>query len=270
MIIWFVLFLVVIVISFILAYRSMRDFQHIPSTVEEYGIFLIKNPEGLTRELIDQLHGITLGKKQVLGFERLFKGGQSALVAHIPKKLEGQLKALDLLELEDYTGVGEMEIKAWEVGTKDTFLIPLELGNLFADFPNLEASEQFWWQLTLQPQNSGWGKGLSKTLRSIGSSVGFDKLRSTDPEIKAMVEKKMSLPGWQSQIRAVLIAPDERRNKELGATLQELGKGKLIKLPQSQTSQQIYDSFVKRVVVPLTKHPLVVTANEILQLLGRV
>lgn len=146
------IFLIVIAISLFLAYRSMRDYIDIPS-IEKNGVFLIQKPEIVTEELINRLHNLLKG--EIVSFERLFKGSQSALVIFGPKSVLQQFPELNLLELEDYVKVESPKI-AWEMGFKNG-VAPKEVGNIFENLPELEINEQYWWQLALQSdKDQGW------------------------------------------------------------------------------------------------------------------
>src|SRR5688572_3161726 len=120
MILWVVLFVLVVAISFVLAAQSMRDFSEVPAKEAEYGLFLIRNTVALTPAVLDSIKNELLESKTIISFERLFKGGKSALVAFGPRELLlNHQSALDLLELEDYTQNVEVEhISAWEVVVK--------------------------------------------------------------------------------------------------------------------------------------------------------
>lgn len=150
MILWIVLFVLVILISFVLAAKSMRDFSDIPTQDEEYSLFLIRNIASLNKHLLDSIQSYLMKKSAYISFERLFKGGRSALVVFGPRKLILQHKQdLDVLELEDYTNVDIAQVSAWEVGVKGS-------GQLFKNLPALLETEQLWWQVIfsedLKPQ----------------------------------------------------------------------------------------------------------------------
>jgi hypothetical protein len=141
----FGIFLIIIAVSFILAYYSMRDFQEIPSP-EKNGIYLIQSPNAFTTDLIAELCNKMNG--EVVSVERLFKGTQSALIIFGSKQILEAFPALNLLELEDYTGITTAKL-SWEMGVKDSLK---DIGNIFEGIPNLYTNEQFWWQLVLQPE----------------------------------------------------------------------------------------------------------------------
>ncbi len=143
MILWLI-FVGVLVASYLLALRSMRDFQEIPGEDEDYSLFLIRRPQELNFSTLSLLRDNFLKSGQVLSFERLFKGYKSALVIFGPRRLTAVLKTLDLLELEDYTQVSPEQVNAWEVGIKESIKSnPLTS----VRFPQLNESEQLWWQL---------------------------------------------------------------------------------------------------------------------------
>ncbi len=142
MILWIVLFVLVVAISFILAAKSMKDFREIPAN-EQYGLFLIRKSQELNAQLLNLIQRDLLVSNSVISFERLFRGGKSALVIYGPKPLLFKyLQNLDLLELEDYTNVNPAQISAWEVGIKGK-------GQVFENLPEFPQSEQFWWQIII-------------------------------------------------------------------------------------------------------------------------
>lgn len=214
MILWILLFVLVMAISFVLALKSMKDYREIPEkSGQSYGLFLIRKSESLTKELLVIIHDNFLKKEGIISFERLIKGDKSALVVFGPKNILVNFKdMLSLLELEDYTGVNIKDASAWEVGVKD--------GHYFKNFPSLSGDEQFWWQLVLSAK-----KGKSAP----------DKL-------------------FQGQIRAVVICGDHSRRTYLTQILQNLSPGRFVKLPQAFSTEQIIDFYQKRSLKPDEKN----------------
>ncbi len=157
MILWVVLFVLVIAISFVLAAQSMRDYSEIPEKGRDYGLFLIRNTQGLTEQVLSSIRSELSESKAIISFERLFKGKKSALVVFGPRQLVLNHKtSLDVLELEDYTSVDITHISAWEVGVKKDTEVSEKV---FSNFPQLFEHEQFWWQVILsspfKPQITG-------------------------------------------------------------------------------------------------------------------
>lgn len=107
MILWIVLFILVVALSYVLALKSMKDFVQTP---EEGSLYLIRN----RHKLSEALHFIA-AKLQTsnlsISFEKLIKGKKAALVVYGPKQiLEKLIPVLDLLELEDYTKKDDEQI----------------------------------------------------------------------------------------------------------------------------------------------------------------
>ena len=150
MILWVLLFIGIVIISFILALRSMRDYQEIPRSTH-YGLFLIRKPQELSG-VFNLLSDEYLKAGQLLSFERLFKGSKSALVMFGPISLPKTAGQLDLLELEDYTDVDPAHIAIWEMGIREGG----EWEKIFNTIPPLLNDDQIWWQVVLssalQPQ----------------------------------------------------------------------------------------------------------------------
>jgi len=237
MILWLLLFFLVIAISFVMAYRSMRDFQFIPQkTGLEYGLFLIRNPNAITAEFLIDLSNKILQKNLSLSFERLFKGPQSALVVFGPKE---QLMAisshLNLLELEDYSlKIDENQISAWELGLKDLSQKEFLLENPFAILAELQTSEQFWWQVSLKLDSS-----------------------------KENLDKNKFL----TQIRCVFSSADDRRRSELTSKLVGIGAPALVKVPKPFTSEKILEFYRKRILSMEKINPSL-SAKEVLKVVA--
>lgn len=211
MTLWFILFGLVVAVSFVLALRSMADFEENPQEKKDaYGLFLIRNPSALNLSLLDSIHEQILRKGLIISFERLIKGRESALVIFGPKEVLRHFSStLNLLELEDYTQNPDDQIFAWEMGLKNPDK-EVMIEDSFESFPSLEKDEQFWWQIVL----------LAKKDRG-------DKY-------------------FESQIRAVVLCSDDRRRNKLASILQNLYAGRLIKVPKPFTSLQIFEFYRKR------------------------
>lgn len=243
MIIWLILFVIIILISFILAYLSMRDYQEIPEKKLQYSVYLIQNPEALNSETLNGMHQ-SIKRGEILSLERLFKGEQSALVIFGPKPVLQNLESLNLLELEDYTGVKGDDALAWELTLRDQGVS----GYIFNQMPELETEEQFWWQIVLQTYSKNY---LSELI---------DRLRGLQP----LSDNK----AFQAQIRAVLVVPSEQRRKKLKVLLENLADN-LIKIPRPYTSLQILEFYTQRSFTPVSFGVSALSSSEVLALLGK-
>lgn len=226
MIVFWILFLLVILISGFLAYLSMKDFREEPQDFSSDNcLFLIRKPHVLTPKLFDWLHINCERDRVIVSLERLFKGGESALTLYGPKKILVPLvSSLDLIELEDYVRE-EIKVSVWEIGVRNLKHNRVEK-SLFSDFPKLGQSEEVWYQIVLQAQ-----KGESKK--------------------------------FIAQIRVMVLISDEHRKKEVSGVLQ-VQKGPLIKIPQKFSSLQMMDFYRKRSMIG--RDQLKLTGEEIAKL----
>lgn len=207
MILWIVLFVLVVAISFVLALASMRDFIEAPQKEKEYSVFLIRKIGGLNVEFLNSISRDLSKSGLMISLERLFKGKKSALVIFGPRQyLLSYQHSLNLLELEDYTNVSVQNVAAWEIGIKKNGQWTMDDGQLFSNLPVLLESEQFWWQIIL----------------SVSKSKSF-----------------------QGNLRAVLVSADQSRRRDLQHALQNLSPG-LVKLPKAFSNTQLLDFYQKR------------------------
>lgn len=224
MIIWIVLFLLIIGVSFILAFRSMKDYQEIPRNSKvEYGLFLIRKTESFNVNILNSIGKLIFNEGFVISIERLFKGHQAALTIFGPKKILDEFTTeLDLLELEDYTlALKVLEISVWEVGVKDNKKLNIDSpNNIFMNLSELGDEDQFFWQVIL---------GVGKE----GENLTF-----------------------QTQIRAVVYSKDPSRKKVLTSSLQELKQGELTKIPKPFSTEQMMDFYHLRVLSKDSSGPI--------------
>lgn len=185
MILWVVLFVLVVAISFVLAARSMRDFTEVPQSNDDYSLFLIRKTQGLTLELLSSIHNELLKSNFIISFERLFKGNKSALVIFGPRKLlTHHQNLLDLLELEDYTDVNIEDISAWEAGIKSK----INIQKIFTNLPQFLENDQFWWQIIIS-------KGSKVQIRAIVITSDDIKRNSLTQTLHNLApEKVIKLP----------------------------------------------------------------------------
>lgn len=192
MIVWLILFLLVIGISFLLAFRSMKDYHEIPHKSDlEYALFLIRSPTNLNPEFLQTFQQKSAKKGLIISFERLFKGSESALCVFGPKEVLRSIAGLNLLELEDYSSDFNTDnTSVWEVDFK-------AVDNPFSDLPELGPDEKFCWQVLLsgkhiQIRAAVFSKDPKKRLELVFSKlprpfsnsqmIEFYKTRSVDKE----------------------------------------------------------------------------------------
>lgn len=283
MLLWLALFLIIIAISFLLAYQSMRDFAEKPSALgKDYSLFLVRNPQNLSTKLLEELHAATLKTGHIITLERLFKGTKSAVVIFGPKSILDNYPDLNLLELEDYTNVSEYEVIAWEVGTKDAAMFHFDRIAVFNQIPKLEETEQFWWQLTMRGSKEHlWPtlgsssivqkmSDLTSEIFGLNQSkynlINLNKLFAEKPELKSIAEQKNAQKIYQVEIRAVVVALNEKRRVQIAIQMESIDEGKLLKLPKAYTSTQILSLYKQRAKLSSNFNPLNLTVDEVLQL----
>lgn len=232
MILWIILFLLIVAISFVLAYRSMKDYQEIPRhSKTEYGLFLIRRPENFNKDFLDRLSKLLVKEGLIVSFERLFKGSQAALTIYGPKKvLDEFIGELNLLELEDYiSNLDHNHLSIWEMGvTENTKPKALNIENIFADLARLGNEEQFFWQVVLSPKQKG--------------------------------------QLFASQIRAVVYSKDPQKRQELVPVLQNIASSELLKVPNPFTHEQMMSFFKSRSLAKDSRGPLL-EADQVHRLL---
>lgn len=228
MILWIVLFLLVVGISLVLAYRSMKDFQEIPQKSRaEYGLFLVRRTQNFNAEFLNSIRKQMSAADLIIGIERLFKGSQAALALFGPKNILDRYSGeLNFLELEDYAlNLDSKDCLVWEAGVKkagDTG----SSGNIFKNLTRLGEEDRFFWQVVLGAE----GRAEFKT-----------------------------------QIRAVLFSKDTKRRKELAILLQN-SPGGLFRIPRPFGTEQMMDFFRLRSLSKDSKGP-VLSAEGIISLL---
>lgn len=222
MLIWIILFFIIIIASFILALRSMGNFQGQPLALKlKYSLFLIQNPTALTFEVLRNIHDEAAKNNTIISLEKLFKGKKTALIIFAPEELINKFShILNLLELEDYSLKSIDNFKIWEIGCKN--LSPKLLGKDFSiNLPNLKEDEEFWWQIILKPK------------------IGSFQCREKNAH-------------FQSVIRGILLTTDKAKEQEISEILfaksKELG---FSILPQSLASNELLKFYQQR-ILPLS------------------
>ncbi|MDO8498281.1 MAG: hypothetical protein Q7S44_00610 [bacterium] len=242
MLIWIALFLLVIAASFILALKSMKDFAERPETSKTiYSLYLIHHPEVLTSQALEELYQKVASKNFILSWEKLFKGPRQALVIYGPSNiLKDYRKSWGLLELEDYSKKVGDDVKAWEVGLKNSAQKLDAKGELFGASLQLAERQEFWWQVIVRPAKVEEGKETSyrANVRVVFQTGGDEGISETE----------LAKIGSQANLTA---------------------------LPQSYTSQQLVQLYMERSfpqgkIASLQKEgvPLKVTIEEVRFLLG--
>lgn len=214
--------MLVVLISAILALRSMRDYHETASgSKTEYSLYLVRNIVNLNHHVFDKLYEQIQKKGLVISLERLLKGRESALVIMGPKEvLEKFVMDLNLLELEDYTEKIAVEnVTVWEVGFRGKE-INFSLRELLQSL-SLDGLEQLWWQVMFVPAKER-GK-------------------------------------FRSQIRVAAVSLSAQRRTEILKIFTE--NEHLSKLPKPYSTSQLYDFYTKRSLVYDSQNPTLAAAE---------
>lgn len=147
MIFWIVLAGAVLLISAMLAYRSMRNYQEIPAALT-YGLYLIRNSQALDSKLLEKIYSFALNLDSTFSFERLFKGKEHARAIYCPTSFVPNLPELNLLELEDYLLKKELvdESFGWVMHKISPDTPISKLASI-----ELEEDQNFFWQIVCFP-----------------------------------------------------------------------------------------------------------------------
>lgn len=274
------MFLIIVVVSFFLALRSMADFKESPGESSvDYGLFLIRNPHNLTSEVLSYLHRLAIEKGLILSLEVLFRDTRQAWVIDGPYEIILPLKNnLDLLEIEDYSlrldskQTTANNYAAWEVGSKKSeTLSQIPFDEYLPELPN---SAEFWWQVLIRPIHS------QKSNQFISSLLEWLRLRSLQEMIFPASLDQLEQNGdqkFQTVIRAVVQSQDSKSIQNLKQELVKVGnKQGLAMLPQAYTNSDIVSLYQTRTFPAGKFSPfanrepqLILTSQEVLEVVGR-
>ncbi|MBI2021606.1 hypothetical protein HYS93_01835 [Candidatus Daviesbacteria bacterium] len=248
--IWIILFIIVVLVSFYLAYTSMKGYRQFPARSLRYSLFLILNKHQFDLELLKKIHYWAYQEGAIVSIERLFKGSDSALTIFAPTELIKELDSLKTTELEDYLeepdqgnldqpdiSIQKPRVKmneslVWLIHPKNNPKKKLVVSPDFLRMLNLTEQQQFFWQIVCSPC------------------------------------KEQS--DFQVTIRAMVVdkEPTLRVNlaKQLDRSITE-GTG-LIKQSREQPSSVLFSEFKRRTLIPREVSKNVLDSQEILSLIN--
>lgn len=217
MIIWGILFAIIILTSFFLAFRSMRNYHERPIYHKSaYSLYLIKNEAGLSEDLLLHLNSIIKKMQLIISFERLCKGSKKALVVYGPAIIIKQfMQELNLIELEDYTLENRQmpSILAWEISAKEFKKTDKKVLGFLEAAKDLSENEEIWWQIVTQPQR----------------------------------ERDNLQPALKTLIRVIVSSNSDVKNQEVKKNLEQIIKdSSLLTLPQTYPSSQVLQFYQQR------------------------
>lgn len=178
--VWIILFTIIIILSFFLAFRSMRTFEDIPPQIY-YGLFLVRQPDEFNLDILKKICQLAKEKKWIISFEKLVKGEEQALIIYGPTALSSLFPDLGLLELEDY--VRPEHISGWVAVPAHPQQSREVKGQIDLNLPNLDSEQQVFLQIVSVPQ--------------AGQEVKFDSsirivVVEKDPSLRVALAKKIN------------------------------------------------------------------------------
>lgn len=257
MIVWLVLFLVITIVAFILAMRSMRNYHEQTEHFQfRYSQFLIQEPSALTEQCLKDIYQALLPKRALISLERLSKGSRQALVLYGPAELlQPFFTPLKLMELEDY--IQELDpssVTAWQLTGHPTK--PLHI-----DTADLSEGEQQWLQITIQPVKPGLEMTVNKAIKHLGNRT-----------YKLAASRQKSFPDqalFATVMKLVLVGPDAKKREMRSHHLaHQLSAEGLVKLPQKFTSVELLKQYQKRSLAIADSGSVILSAAQIEQLLA--
>lgn len=193
--VWVILFLIIIFVSAVLAFRSMKDYEEFPESLSLNAPFFVGNPQSFTEESLKKLYKAFSDRKQLFSIERLNKGKERALVIFGPRDLIEILPELNLLEIEDYLAdvnslnydntdkkVGINQTLTWLVEPSVNNKKLLHVGS---GIKNLDISEnqKFFIQIVCIPEDNRISNNFQSTVRVM--------VVDNDPMEKIILAKKL-------------------------------------------------------------------------------
>jgi hypothetical protein len=244
--IWIILFIIVIVISFILAYRSMKDFKEIPITPNlEYGLFLVKNTALFNLAYLSRIHKFITEQKSIISFERLLKGEESVLVIFGPKNILTSFPELELMELED-------------------FLLPVSSPQNFDDPNKVSVNQTMGFQISSKQDPKKSLIVAPDFLKNL--SLGENQRLFWQVVVSGLKEDS----NFQVTLRALVNEPNAGTRAELAKKISAhiVEKTELNLSQRDETTSKVFDDFKKRALVPSEVAKFNVTSDELSGLLG--
>ena len=144
--IWIILFVLTILVSAFLAYRSMKNYQVVPQKNSlSFAFFLIRDGSLLSAEIFQKLAAIAKNLNTQISLERVFKGSDQALILYAPRQIQNNFPELGLIEIEDY-----LENSKFKIDQNDTFGFLINSKN---NSDKLNSNENYLKNLKLEDSN---------------------------------------------------------------------------------------------------------------------
>lgn len=239
------MFFIIILVSAVLAFQSMKDYEEFPGSENLNSLFFVANSQNFTENSLRKLHEAFLPNKQFFSLERLNKGQERVLVIFGSRKIPEILPELKLVEIEDYladpNSLEQKLDKKVSVNQALTWLVegklnkkPLHIGGELKNL-DLKKNQQFHIQIVAIPEAA-----------------------TTD------------LEKFQSTIRVMVVEDDSIERVALAKKLtQDLEQATGLNRHQDNfPEQKKFESFKQRSLVPKEVTPCSLSYQEIYALLA--
>lgn len=232
--------LIMAFVAYLLAIRSMKDYQEEPKSHLTYQLFLLRTPQ-ITSEFFAKLYVYCQAFNAHVSLERLFKGRESVLVIYAPINFIKSFPDLSPLPLEDYlkdpnsqalTPDKQIDINhshAWSLTLKKT---KGAIEKTFLENLDLKDTQHFFWQLVLMPIKTQ-DNHFQVTIRAIAAEQETQKRINLIKKIDNQIKEKTNL--------------EKSKNK--------------------QPSKTIFNSYLKRTLVPKEVSKHILSTSELVSLL---
>ncbi len=244
--IWVIFFFIIILISSVLAYRSMRDYEEFPDSVSLNALFYIGNPSNINEETLKRIHSRFTQEKHFFSLERLVKGDEKAVVLFGERQMREQFPELSLVEIEDY--VGEVNLLAGDGNDK-----------------TVDVNQAISW--LIEPKSD------PKKLLTIGDEfrdlkVGKDQ--KVFVQVILMPSERAGETVFQATIRVMVADPDPVSRVALAKSTNDLvmrATG-LKKHDDNFPEGKKFESFKQRSFIPKEVSEFTLTTQEVLDILS--
>ena len=233
MLLWVILSLVILVVSFILALRSMWQVAETVPAATSHRLVCLTKLEFFTKEFLTELHTIVLARHESLAFELLWSDGKPTVYMWVSEEVRNFFsRRLGVVECQDYTvKPASQAVFAAELIPVYDFLLPIFLAEPMTKITSLlGANEKLWWQIVAYPVNDLWKARASKDLtRVTEGAVSLTRhiVSLFGDVIKQTISILLPGPVHHGSLPEPIIAPlspiEQEEVHQIAKKLQEVG-----------------------------------------------
>lgn len=99
---WIIVFVVIIIASAFLAFRSMKNYAEVLPHGLSYSLYLVTNADAMNLDFIYRIYEFSKELNSPISLERLIRGEDNVFVIYAPSGANSRLQDLGLMEIEDY------------------------------------------------------------------------------------------------------------------------------------------------------------------------